>query len=236
MKNNIIHKYDEDVIKFGGYLYTVSPKLSSQIANKRLTEASLEMLSLANKKVLDIGCGDGTYTYELFKGGKPRLILGVDLSKEAIFMAKKKFKKIRFQLGDIYKLAFKKGSYDIAIIRGVLHHLAYPQKAIKEALFVAKTVLIIEPNGYNPFVKLIENISEYHISHQETSYYPFIIRKWISNSGAKITKEKFVNFVPFFCPNFIAIIFKKLEPLIENFPIVNKFLCAAYVIKIKNND
>lgn len=236
MKDNIINKYDEEIREFGGYIYTINSKLSSQIANKRLNEAALKMLYFRNKKVLDIGCGDGTYTYEFFKRGKPKTIVGIDQSKEAIMRASQKYalnkNRIKFKVGNAYKLSFKKEAFDIAIFRGVLHHLRNPQKALKESLFIARTVLIIEPNGYNPFVKLVEKLSEYHISHQETSYYPFRIKKWINGLGAKIIDEKFINFVPFFCSDIVAIILKRIESFVENTPIFNKFLSSAYIIKI----
>ncbi len=42
-------QFDQDVIDTGGYLYANKPSLSSLLANKRLTGATLEILSFKNK-------------------------------------------------------------------------------------------------------------------------------------------------------------------------------------------
>jgi len=52
----------------------------------------------------------------------------------------------------------------------VLHHLDKPLDALREAFRVANIVIIVEPNGCNPFEKLAEKYSKYHIEHKEKLY------------------------------------------------------------------
>lgn len=234
-ENNIVNKYNRDIKKYGRYVYTDEQKLSSFIANQRFTEAIITSTNFRNKRVIDIGCGDGTYTDIVFKKTKPKNILGIDPAVDAIAIARKKYKgqNIQFKIANGYKLPFKKNSFDIAFLRGVLHHMDNPQKAVEEAVRVASEIIIIEPNGYNIFVKIIEQISPYHKSHQEKSYFPFYLKKIIRKCNAEIVKEQYINFVPVFCPDIVATTMKKFEPIVEKIPIINSLLCGAYLLVIK---
>ncbi len=226
-----ISEFSKDAVRLGGYIYTSNQKLSSLLANDHITGRTLSLLDLTDKKIFDIGCGDGVYTQELNSKGKPRSILAIDPSIEAIKTAKKNNRhpeRVSFRVGDIYSLPRLK--FDIAIVRGVIHHLYRPEKAICEISKIAKTILIIEPNGYNPVLKIIEKVSTYHIEHEEKSFPPFLIDRWIRNNSGTIKVRKFAGLVPFFCPNYLASFLKRLEPAIEKIPLINKILCAQYYV------
>lgn len=239
MKNNkeggdIFAQFNHDIVKNGGYLYTEKSSYSSKIANKRLTEIALNFLELKNKKVIDVGCGDGVYTNILYKIGKPKLIIGIDAAGRAVDGAQKKYgrKNIFFKKEDCNKISFDNGKFDIAIARGLLHHLFDPRKTIKEMLRVADEVFIIEPNGYNIILKIIEKLSFYHRQHKEKSYCPSDLRKWTITLDGKIEIDGYFGLVPFFCNYGIARILKAIEPFIEK-SFLKKVFCAVYVIKIK---
>jgi hypothetical protein len=117
----------------------------------------------------------------------------------------------------------------------VLHHAEDPIDILKEALRLASTVVVIEPNGYNPFLKLIEKYSRYHIDHKERSFLPIKLRQWTKETGGSICSYRFIGFVPFFCPNWLAKILKVLEPIIESIPFVNFLSCATYIFVIKRS-
>jgi len=231
--------FNQDVVLNGGYMYTTNALLSSKMANDRLTDATIKIISLEGKKVIDVGCGDGTYTYELYKRSKPKEIVGVDAAKEAIRLAQVLYKnhnKLKFYTGDVYRLNRKFKNFDVAIVRGVIHHVEFPQKAIASISKIAKRVVILEPNGYNPLLKIVEKISLYHRIHKEKSYPPRNIRNWLKYSGYKIVGGKYVGFVPFFCPDGMAIFMKKLEKIIEKLPLISNFFCAVYVVSAKKRE
>lgn len=241
MKNQpkgICAQFDEDVVNHGGYLYTHNPSLSSLLANQLLTEATLDFLVLKGRRVIDVGCGDGVYTHELNSRGKPKLIIGTDFAGRAIDQAKRKYeqgnKGLSFKTESCYKISFPNNYFDIAIARGLLHHLKEPQIAVKEMFRVAKEVLIIEPNGNNLILKAIEKLSGYHRKHQEKSYPPSCIRQWITAGGGSIEREDYLGLVPFFCPDLLAKLLKQTEPLIEK-SFLKQFVCAEVVIKAKKN-
>jgi ubiquinone/menaquinone biosynthesis C-methylase UbiE len=229
--NPTIKSFNADVQVNQGYLYTTNARLSSQLANQRLTDVTLETVPLAGKSVIDIGCGDGTYTFALYDSASPSSMVGVDPATSAIEAARGQIgsRKIKFEVADAAALPYDDGSFDVAHLRGVLHHMENPQGAIKEALRVAHSVLVIEPNGYNPVLKVLEKVSPYHRQHHEKSYAPHSLVKWVEDAGGVISRRRYAGLVPFFCPDVMAEGLKKIEPFVEAMPWVNSLTCAVYV-------
>lgn len=226
-----ISKFDSDTARHGGYVYTSNERLSSELANDHITQLTLSLVSLKGKSVFDIGCGDRTYTIDLFEKGSPKSVFGIDPSQKAVRAAGRKNpypSKVSFEKGNIYSLPKKR--FDIAIVRGVLHHLYHPEKAMEQISKTAKKILIIEPNGYNPILKIIEKTSKYHKEHEEKSYPPYLIDQWIRRNSGTIKSRKFAGLVPFFCPDYFAVVLKKVESIIEEIPLINKITCAQYYV------
>lgn len=224
--------FNSDIRSNKGYLYTTRAGLSSYLANLRLTDAALSAFAFNGKNILDSGCGDGTYTIELFRRGRPALIEGIDSADEAIKTAAKRIdsENIKFRVGRADSLPYTNNNFDLVHLRGILHHLDTPFQAIKESLRVAPQILIIEPNGYNIVLKIIEKLSPYHRSHGEKSFSTRKLERWISDSGGKIVSIKYVGLVPFFCPSFLARALKFFEPIIEIIPVINLLFCGVQII------
>ena len=238
MKNYYPSPFDIDVSLNGGYLYTTQARLSSRVANQRLTQATIDAVTLKGKKIIDVGCGDGVYTRELYQKTKPKKMYGVDSSKEAIKIANKiydRYKNLKFYYASLYNLPKQFEKFDLALVRGVIHHVDYPEKAIQSIAKVASEILILEPNGYNPLLKIIEKISPYHRFHKEKSYPPKKIRYWLKKAGYSVVKDKFISIIPFFFPDTFTVILKKFEPLVENIPYLRNVLCGIYVVYAKKN-
>ncbi len=106
--------------------------------------------NIRNKKVLDLGCGSGIFTKTLLKhGGK---VIGIDLSKELIEIAKKEIPKTEFYVGDMQKLPFKSGKFDIVASNLVLHYLKNWNFVFKEVSRVLKKKGIFLFYTNHPFV------------------------------------------------------------------------------------
>lgn len=229
--NKSISVFNQDAVQHQGYLYSTNAPLSSQIANKRLSDVTLENVDLRDKTVLDIGCGDGVYTIELFDKVPVKRMLGVDYATRAVEIATAKSgaRPIEYEVQSAYSLPYAAKSFDVAILRGVLHHLDDPVPALKEALRVATIVWVIEPNGYNPGLKFLEKFSRYHIEHQEKSYLPAYLDKEIEKMGGKVLRRKWAGFVPMFCPDWMAKMMKAIEPVVEAVPVLKHLGCAVYI-------
>jgi len=229
--NKSVGAFNQDAVDHQGYLYSTNAPLSSQIANKRLSDLTLENVDLRDKTVLDIGCGDGVYTIEVFDKVHVKSMLGVDYAAQAVEIARAKTgaRPIKYEVQSAYSLPYPAKSFDVAILRGVLHHLDDPVPALKEALRVAAIVWVIEPNGYNPGLKFLERFSRYHIEHQEKSYSPAYLDREIAKLGGKVLRRKWAGFVPMFCPDWMAKSMKVIEPVIEAIPVLKHLGCAVYV-------
>jgi ubiquinone/menaquinone biosynthesis C-methylase UbiE len=234
MVDDTVSAFNEDVERNKGYLYTTHARLSSRLANERLTEAALRAVSFRDKSVLDVGCGDGASTVELMDQAHPASIVGIDFASEAVKLAQGRTggRAITYQVCSAESLPFPDGSFDVALLRGVLHHLNDARQALKEAMRVARQVLVIEPNGYNPVLKAIEKLSPYHRKHQEKSFAPLTLARWVRELGGTLSGGSYAGLVPFFCPDPAARALKAMEPLVEKIPVVRELSCAVYVFVV----
>ena len=178
--------FDRDVLEHGGFRYTTDAPLSSQMANERLSQAVLSAVALEGRRVLDVGCGDGTYTAELVRRGKPRETLGVDVAPEAVRLAAERYGDLEnttFEVGDSENVVAGHGHFDVAVLRGVLHHADDPRTVVHATAAVADEIVIIEPNGHSPVLKIIEKLSPYHREHLERSFPARRVRGWLSRAA-----------------------------------------------------
>lgn len=222
-----------------GYIYSTNAGLSSRLANRRLTDSVLAVADFRGKRVLDIGCGDGTYTHELAELGLVGVMHGIDPAEEAVRVAKGKSgadgREVGFAVSSAYALPYPDDSFDVAVLRGVLHHMGQPVDALREGLRVASTMVVVEPNGYNPGLKVLERCSSYHIEHGEKSYRPKTLDGWVSAVGGNVEVRRWAGLVPMFCPDWLARLTKVVEPAVEALPIVRNIGCAVYVFRAERH-
>jgi SAM-dependent methyltransferase len=230
-----VDPFTADIAANEGYLYTTNARLSSRLANRRLTEASLAVADFRNQRVVDIGCGDGTYTFELVDGAGAERVTAVDPSSAALRVAQAKAgeRPINVTLGSAFALPYRDRAFDVAYLRGVLHHMPRPDDALREALRVADRVVVIEPNGYNPGLKLLERYSKYHVEHGERSYAPRQLDRWVTTLGGAVDRRCYAGFVPMFCPDWMARLTKRVEPAVERLPVLRHLGCAVYVFSAR---
>jgi SAM-dependent methyltransferase len=226
--------FNRDVDSNAGYRYTNNARLSSVIANRRLTDGVLASADFRGKRVLDVGCGDGTYTRELFARGGLASIHGVDRAERAIEVARAcaGTRAVTFEVASADSLPMGDASFDVAHLRGVLHHMDDPIRGLREAMRVARLVVVTEPNGYNPVLKVLERLSSYHREHGERSFFPTILEGWARGLGGSVRSVHFLGLVPFFCPDSMAGALKAVEPLVERAPVLRTVCCGTYILVI----
>jgi SAM-dependent methyltransferase len=227
-----VNKFSEDAASSGSYAYTTE-RLSAKLANLRISRAFDELYPCRGKRILDMGCGDGTYTLELARAGAVD-VLGVDPAEAAVETARRKAEEaglgnVRFMSGNIYDLDIGE-RFDCTVLRGVLHHLPDAGLAIRKLAPLSDCMLLMEPNGTNPVVKLIEKTSRYHIEHEEQSFLLSTLTGWFEAAGMRLESVRHVNLVPMFCPDWMARLCKIVEPLVESLPVVRNFCCGQYII------
>lgn len=209
------------------------------IFNRRATSAIQNLISLRDKSVVDIGCGDGTFTIQLVTALGASSAVGVEPS-DAWKLGQEKYSiyepAVQIQHGSAYELDFPDKSFDVAIMRGVVHHLDDPFGGLREMVRVARNVFLLEPNGYNPIIKLLENFSTYHREHGERSYAPATIRSWLQSLGGTFCKESYSSLVPLLCPDKMAEFLDWLSDPWEKLPIVPKISCGLYCVHFSFDD
>jgi len=88
-------------------------------------------------KVLDVGCGPGTITVGLAAHVANGSVVGLDAAPEILEEARALSeaagqRNLRFEIGDVYELAFNDGSFDVVHAHQVLQHLKDPLRALGE--------------------------------------------------------------------------------------------------------
>src|SRR5471030_2119754 len=81
--SSFVQRFSADAAS-GGYIYTRPGRLSSELSNSSMGLAISGALPLAGKRVVDLGCGDGTYTLEFVQRDQAAYVLGVDPAAKAI--------------------------------------------------------------------------------------------------------------------------------------------------------
>lgn len=225
--------FDRDVAESGAYRYTSENLESARIANQRYTEMILGSTDFKGKSVVDVGCGDGTFTAQLAERSGAAVTFGIEPSPNAISRASQRFSTVpnlSFRCATSNDLLNEGLKFDIAVYRGVIHHVAEPEEEIRRALTLAKEVVILEPNGCNPMMKIVERVSAYHREHGEQSYSPGRLCTWVENADGKACSVRMFGLVPYFCPSIIARIGHFLEPFVEQFPGLRTILCGQYIV------
>ncbi len=230
-----ISEFNRDVEALDGYVYTRSDKLSCRLSNARMSDAIHALVEPRGKRIADVGCGDGTYSLELAQAGA-REVVGFDAAEAAVESARRRAANtshLRFEIADVYALPRPDTPYDVAVVRGLLHHLYDAPRAIASIAGLAREVVVLEPNGYSPILKLIEKVSPYHREHEEKSYPPRRLDRWFEACGGRVEQRLFIGLVPMFCPDWMARGLKRLEPLVEATPGLRAIGCGQYVQRIR---
>lgn len=74
-------------------------------------------------KGLDVGCGNGELTFELSRLKKVKSMVGVDIARNAILLAKSKYPKITFEVGSVSDLPFKNSTFDFVVASELVEHV-----------------------------------------------------------------------------------------------------------------
>ena len=89
-------------------------------------------------RVLDAGCGEGFISNLIYNNIKNVEVVGLEYTSEALQVARELNENITYIQGDIYRMPFEAGSFDLVLCTDVLEHLTDPEKAVGELLRVSK--------------------------------------------------------------------------------------------------
>lgn len=118
--DNVANSYDKGKQRYSFYYTNIKSLLGSLIPK--------------NKKVLEVGCGTG----DLLASLNPKNGYGMDISREMIIIATKKYKNIKFSTN------YPSEKFDFIFMTDVIEHLTDPQKEFNSIskLMNKKTIFV----------------------------------------------------------------------------------------------
>jgi ubiquinone/menaquinone biosynthesis C-methylase UbiE len=128
-----------------GVLATSYEKASRMVIDSYYSQVADEILSEFKKGIiLDLGTGPGYLPIEIVRRAPGVKIVGVDLSRNLIQMARANavkagfVRQLSFEVGNSAGLHFAEASFDMVISTGMLHSLKNPVAVLKEIHRVLK--------------------------------------------------------------------------------------------------
>jgi methionine biosynthesis protein MetW len=135
----------------------------------------------AGASVVDLGCGYGEYVRRLRETG--REVVGIELDASTVARAQSDGLDVR--VGDVTALPFPDGAFDTSVLVEVIEHVADPERALVEALRVARrNVLVTVPN-----VAEYEHLRAYGVTYRHlvtTDHVNFFTPEELQSLAARI--------------------------------------------------
>lgn len=174
-----------------------------------------------NKKVLEYGCGTGSYAFFLAKHGAK--VTGIDMCAEAINLARKEalnkgLSNIKFLVMDAEAMQFANSSFDLICGTGILHHLRL-QDALPELVRVLKfdgKAIFFEPMGHNLVINLFRKLTP-HLRTKDEHPLTFKDLKFMEQYFNQVTCNFFHLFSLLAIPFCNTKLLTKLVRILDNF-------------------
>jgi GT2 family glycosyltransferase/ubiquinone/menaquinone biosynthesis C-methylase UbiE len=163
-QNSIDKTESEDLLSWTGERFM--PHLRGKIRYEHLHRYALTATLVADKKVLDIACGEGYGSAILAK--KASSVSGVDISSSAIQHATKTYSSydnIEFKTGSVEAIPFSDHTFDIVVSFETLEHLTMHDVMLKEIKRVLKPqgFLILSTPDKEIYGKVDGGHNEFHL-------------------------------------------------------------------------
>lgn len=199
-------------------------------------EEMLSMLPKVHGNLLDIGCGTGILYDALPKGID---YTGIDLSKDMVAVGKKRYPLATFKVMDCENLEFKDETFDIIIVRGVIHHIPEPKKALAEISRCMKKggIIVISEPKHNALIEIARDIIKKvttHFDKEHTSFREKEIINIIESAKLTLIQKRYFGYLAYpvslpdiiplvkIVPHWLFLALFKFDKLISHLPLLKK--------------
>ena len=154
-------------------------------------------------RLLDVGCGTGQ-SRQVYSGRSAGYV-GIDLSFEALGLARRKFPAADWGQADAGRLPFASSSFDVVAFSSVLHHMPDLRPALSEALRVLTPggqAFAFDPNLLHPAMALLRwprspfYLSE-GVSPNEAPLLPVSLRRAFAAAGFIEIRQRCQSDIPY---------------------------------------
>jgi 2-polyprenyl-3-methyl-5-hydroxy-6-metoxy-1,4-benzoquinol methylase len=167
---------------FTGERYVPDIEGLEEIFAEHMSRYAIAGRMAETRTVLDLGCGCGYGAHHMAIGGA-RLVVGVDVSPQAIDFARTRYTapNLRFAVMDAYGLALQ-NRFDLVTCFEVIEHVEHPEKVLEQIAAVmgdSAVLLISTPNKAN------------YIAGGEAGSNPFHYREYTEAEFRQLLKPYF---------------------------------------------
>lgn len=188
-------------------------------------------------RILDFGCGSGTFTRYI--GKTYSQVIGGDIVFSNLEIARSIDKTSEYICSDGELLPFKNDAFDAVFCGTVLHHFPDISKPIKEIARVLTPnglFFAAEPNKWNPitYYKHHKYIKEKQgFSKNEHALSCIELKSNLEKLNFKVLKIRGINFTPHSEAKGLWKFCRVLEPVCEKMPLFNLFGGGLIVVAMK---
>jgi SAM-dependent methyltransferase len=151
-------------------------------------------------RILDLGCGGGTYVR--FLAAQGHWVVGFDYSLPSLYRALDADPERRghYAGGEAYHLPFRDEAFDLIVSVGVLQSLESPARALDEMVRVLrpKGLLIVEFLNACEVVAIMKAVADWITGRPSRvlTYSPFHVSQWFAQRGLRIVRRDGVYLPP----------------------------------------
>src|SRR5215813_5704097 len=148
---------------------------------------------LTGKRVLDIGCRDGFFSFEAERHGAK--VVAIDCWRpEKFFEAHSKLNsRVEFREMSVYEITLEAlGSFDIVFFLGVIYHLQHPLLALQRVCEVTSEIAVVESHVIDNILDTARPVMEYYEYNELGGQYD---NWWGPNTDCLIRMARTAGFV-----------------------------------------
>lgn len=202
--DKIAHSYDSGKKRYDYYYSNVKFLLSTLIPK--------------GKKVLEIGCGTG----DLLASLKPKYGFGVDISKEMIKIASKKYKNIKFST------KYPKQIFGYIFMTDVIEHLEDPKKEFTKIFnLMDKNSVFINTMAnpiWEPLLMFWERLGLKMPEGPHSRLQFNIIQSMLLKIGFKVVKHNYYLLIPIQLPVITKFVNRFFEKYFKKYAFIEYFI------------